>query len=80
MDQCYQMGKEKIVKEDYAAREERKKARKQRKENKSSNIMHFRKMRAFNINHMDFIVIQNVYDFFLHKFHIAMNVYKKLFL
>ena len=48
-----------------------------RKENKSSNMMHFRKMSAFNINHKDFIEIQNVYDFFLHKVHIAMNVYKK---
>ena len=54
-----------------------KKHESKRKENKSSNMMHFRKMRAFNINHKDFIVIQNFYDFFLHKVHIAMNVYKK---
>ena len=39
--------------------------------------MHFRTMMAFNIN-KDFMVIQNVYDFFIHKVHIAMNVYEKI--
>ena len=55
-----------------------KKHKNKTKENKSFNMMHFRKMRASNINHKDFIVIQNVYDFSLHKVHIAMNVHKKI--
>ena len=38
-----------------------------------------RKTRVFSINHKDFIVILNVYDFFLHKVHIDMNVYKTIF-
>ena len=38
------------------------------------------KVRVFNINHKDFTVIQNVYDFCLLKVHIDMNVYKKIFL
>ena len=42
-----------------------KKLKNKRKENKSSNMMHFRKMRASNINHKDFIVIQNFYNLFL---------------
>ena len=44
-----------------------KKHKNKRKENKSSNVMHLRKMRTFNINHKDFIVIQNIYDFFFYK-------------
>ena len=35
------------------------------------------KLKVFSINHNDFIVIQNVYDFFLNKVHMGMNVYKK---
>ena len=54
-----------------------KKHENKRKQNKTSNMMLFRKMRALNINHKDFIAIQNAYDFFLHKVHIDMNVYKK---
>ena len=46
------------------ARKKEKKHENKRKENKSSNMMHFREMRASNTNHKDFIVIQNVYDFF----------------
>ena len=39
-----------------------------------------RKIRVFNTNHKYFIVIQNFYDFFLHKVHIDMNVYINIFL
>ena len=38
------------------------------------------KVSLFSFNHKDFIVVQTVYDFFLHKIHIGMNVYEKLFL
>ena len=35
------------------------------------------KIRVFNIHYQDFLVIQNVYDFFLHKVLLAMDGYKE---
>ena len=78
LDQWYKMDKERIVKGDYATREERKKSTKTKEKKTNHPAWCISEIRPFNINHKDFIVIQKVFIFFIHKLHIAMSVYKKI--